>query len=72
MILGSSRRQCAFFDEELVEFFQEYDDAVDGIQPRSLEEPSTEAVVEEVELSTMLAGHEDDSNELTWKDILIT
>ena len=75
---GSSRRGCAYLDNELVEFFEEHDEwmrsdnfvADEMAHAPSLDQPSTEAV-QEVESSTMLAGLEDDGNDFTWKDILI-
>ena len=74
---GASRRECAYIDDELVEFFQEYDELGerDGLLVLRL---STNAVEEgSVEASTMLLASDDvddvdDSGDFPWKEILIT
>ena len=70
-----ARRECSYFDNELVEYFEEYDGAAAAAVaferpiPAETLRSSVEALADEA--TTMLMAREDDSD-FTWKDILIT
>ena len=71
---GASRRECAYFDDELVEFFQEYDQSVERGDGLVVLRPSTNRVEERsVESTTMLLVGDvvDDVRDSAWKEILI-